>query len=78
MRKVFIYNCETREPSEVLRFTKADSIVSHMKLVRNSKTNNVLLVYVQGGRQIKAYDLQAKKHIYIGIMPDSVLAMHVR
>jgi len=61
----------------LLRFGKADPIVSHVKLVR-SATNSLMLVYVQGGRQIKAYDVAAKKHMYISIMPDSILALHVR
>lgn len=49
VRHVYVYNCSTREVSELLRFGKADPIVSHVKLVR-SASNSLMLVYVQGGR----------------------------
>ena len=62
---------------QLLRFTKADSIVSHVKLARNPG-GGLLLVYVQGGRQIKTYDVARKTHQLVSIMPDSILALHVR
>mmetsp|Transcript_3947 Transcript_3947/g.4717 ORF Transcript_3947/g.4717 Transcript_3947/m.4717 type:complete len:109 (+) Transcript_3947:411-737(+) len=61
VRQIFIYTVTSQTVSEVLRFTKADPIVSHVKLTRN-ENNSLKLVYVQGGRQIKTYDVEAKKH----------------
>ena len=37
-----------------------------------------MLAYVQSGRQIKLYDISAKKHMLVYLMPDSILALHVR
>lgn len=45
IREVFIYDIETREIKNLIRFTKADSIVSHVKLVRGPK-NELMLAYV--------------------------------
>ena len=76
-RKVFLYSVAKQTITEVLRFTKADPIVSHVKLTRNSQ-NGIKLVYVQGGRQIKTYDVNEKKHMLVGVVADSILALHVR
>ena len=50
--------------------------MSHVKIAKNP-SGGLILVYVQGGRQIKAYDVTRKTHELIGQVPDSVLAMHV-
>ena len=72
-----MFDVESQTASEVLRFTKKDPIVSHVKLTRNSN-NGLKLVYVQGGRQVKTYDLESKTHQLVSFMPDSILALHVR
>ena len=49
IREIWMYTVETRTLTEVLRFTKADPIVSHVKLTKTT-AGGVMLVYVQGGR----------------------------
>ena len=45
IREIYMYKVNEREAVLLLRFTKADTIVSHVKLVRN-KEGGLLLVYV--------------------------------
>ena len=49
MREIWMYKVQDREVVQLLRFTKADPIVSHVKLVQ-SVNGGLMLVYVQGGR----------------------------
>ena len=77
MREIHMYKVSTREVTNLLRFTKADQIVSHVKLATNM-AGDPILVYAQAGRQIKTYDIKSKTHQLVAMMPDSILAMHVR
>ena len=61
LREIWMYKVQDREVVQLMRFTKADPIVSHVKLVRNM-SGGLMLVYVQGGRQIKTYDVARKTH----------------
>ena len=56
IREIWMYKVQEREIVKLLRFTKADSIVSHAKLVKN-KSGGLMLVYVKGGRTIVTYDV---------------------
>ena len=49
LREIWMYKVQDREVVQLMRFTKADPIVSHVKLVRNM-SGGLMLVYVQGGR----------------------------
>ena len=49
VREIWMYKVQEREVVQILRFTKADPIVSHVKLVK-SMSGGLMLVYVQGGR----------------------------
>ena len=49
VREIWMYKVQDREVVQILRFNKADPIVSHVKLVK-SMNGGLMLVYVQGGR----------------------------
>ena len=49
IREIWMYQVQEREVVQLLRFTKADPIVSHVKLVKDM-SGGLMLVYVQGGR----------------------------
>ena len=72
-----MYDTQSREHKMLLRFGRADPIVSHVKLTKDSK-NNIMLVYVQAGRCIKTYNITTLTHRLVAVMPDSILALHVR
>ena len=77
VRDIKMYKVSEQQVHQLLRFTKKDPIVSHVKLARN-KSNQLKLVYVQGARTIKTYDVVEKNHHFVAVLPDSILAMHVR
>ena len=72
-----MYKVQEREVVELLRFQKHEQIVSHVKLTK-SMEGGLMLVYVQGSRQIKTYDIEKKTHNFVAVTADSVLALHVR
>ena len=49
VRQIYMYKVEAREKIEILRFTRANAIVSHVKLARNPG-GGLIVVYVEGGR----------------------------
>lgn len=77
VRSIMMYKKSTQEVREVLRFDKKDPIVSHVKLTKNA-AGEVCLLYVKAGRQILLFDVASKSHSLVSIMPDSILALHVR
>ena len=72
-----MYKVQERQVVELLRFQKNEQIVSHVKLTKNME-GGLMLVYVQGSRQIKTYDIEKKQHNFVAVTADSVLALHVR